>query len=335
MMKCIYCLQDKDLYQFKKREHVVSQCFGKFRSNLVLKNFVCDECNQYFGDRIELYLGRDSFESIERLRHGIKPKNKNNKPIRKISKIIEGDFKGAIVREVKMGQTGNILVEKPVQVGFLHKKTGCYEYFAIGKIPTGKELSAKGYEIKYATVILIASENELTSLISELKDKGINLNTKSEYIKGTKTGEIVKIETEITLDRVLMRGLCKIAFNYLAYTVGKNFILSCNFDEVRKFIRYDEGNSLEFIKVNESPILHDDQKLEKFGAKTTEGHLIIIGYKNNGVYSKLSLFNNLTYGIYLCKKYEGIYIPIKCGHHFDIQHKEVSKLFSINKNLLL
>ena len=334
-MKCIYCLHNKELHQFQKREHVIPQCFGKFRSNLVLKEVVCDDCNQYFGDRIELYLGRGSFESIERLRHGIKPKNKINKNIRKISKVKEGDFKGAIVHEVQMGETGNILVEKPIQAGFLNKKSGDYDYFELGEIPSGKELSSKGYEIKNTAVILIANENELTELITELKGKGININSKNEFIKGSKPGEIVQIETEITLDLVLMRGLSKIAFNYLAYTAGRNMALSNNFDEIRKFIRYDEGNSINFIKVNESPILHDDQKIEKFHAKTTEGHLIIIGYKNNGVYSKLSLFNTLTYGIKLCKRYEGIYIPIKSGHHFDVKDKEVSRLFSINKNLLL
>jgi len=30
IMKCIYCLEDKEEIDFKKREHVIPQCFGKF-----------------------------------------------------------------------------------------------------------------------------------------------------------------------------------------------------------------------------------------------------------------------------------------------------------------
>lgn len=333
-MKCIYCLRNKDLKCFQKREHVIPQCFGKFRSNLVLKEHVCDECNQFFGDNIELFWGRDSFESIERLRHGIKPKEKIKRKIRTKSKVLKGKFKGAIVYEIELGQSGNILVEKPVQAGFYNKKTDRYDYFEHGKIPTGKELSTKGYEVKNTTVILIAEKTELESLINELREKGINVKSESEFMKGPDQGEIVRVETEITLDRVIMRGICKIAFNYLSFGAGKDFVLSENFNNIRNFIRYDEGNSLDFVTVNEPPILRDDQKFEKFGIKVTEGHLIILGYKNDGIFSKLSLFNTLTYGIFLCKKFEGIYIPIKSGHHFGVKEKEVSQLFSVNKILL-
>lgn len=334
-MKCIYCLHDKDLKYFQKREHVIPQCFGKFRSNLVLKGYVCDECNQFFGDHLELFWGRDSFESIERLRHGLKPKEKIKRKIRTKSKLLKGKFKGAIVHEVELGQSGNILVEKPVQAGFYNNKTNCYDYFEQGEIPTGKELSQNGYEVKNTTVILIADKTELKTLINELREKGITVKSESELIEGSNPGDIVRVETKITLDRVLMRGICKIAFNYLAFVAGKDFVLSDNFNNIRRFIRYDERDSCEFLKVNESPILYDDQKLEKFRIKITQGHLIVLGYKNDGIFSKLSLFNTLTYGIYLCKQFKGIYIPIKSGHRFDVDRNEVSPLFSVNKRLLV
>ena len=71
---CIYCLQARPVSAFRHREHVMSRCFGTFRpDNLILREVVCDECNQYFGENIELILGRDSIEGILRYRHGIKP----------------------------------------------------------------------------------------------------------------------------------------------------------------------------------------------------------------------------------------------------------------------
>lgn len=60
-MKCIYCLEDKPISEYRKREHVIPQCFGNFMpNNLILHKTVCDNCNQYFGDIIELNLGKDT-----------------------------------------------------------------------------------------------------------------------------------------------------------------------------------------------------------------------------------------------------------------------------------
>jgi hypothetical protein len=116
---------------------------------------------------------------------------------------------------------------------------------------------------------------------------------------------------------------------------GKDFALSGDFDGIRRFIRYDEGKSEHYFAVNIRPILHDDQMLEKFGIKITEGHLIIAEWRGNSLVSKVSLFNNNTYLIRLCLNYRGIWRPIKFGHHFDIESKQVKKLFPISKSLLI
>jgi len=65
-MKCIYCLEDKPSDSFKKTEHVLPQSFGKFKNNLTLNKIVCDTCNQYFGDNLELPLGRETLEGMAR-----------------------------------------------------------------------------------------------------------------------------------------------------------------------------------------------------------------------------------------------------------------------------
>ena len=86
-MKCIYCLQDKQNTDFLKREHVIPQCLGKFLpDNIILYESVCDQCNQYFGDNLELYLGRDSFEGIQRHKYGITPKSPLRRRLRIKSK---------------------------------------------------------------------------------------------------------------------------------------------------------------------------------------------------------------------------------------------------------
>jgi len=55
---CIYCASRTPP---TKREHVMSQALGKFEQNWTL-DCVCDDCNKYFADNLELALA----EIVER-----------------------------------------------------------------------------------------------------------------------------------------------------------------------------------------------------------------------------------------------------------------------------
>jgi len=336
-MKCVYCSKTKSINDYQKREHVIPQCFGKFfPDNLILSETVCDDCNQYFGEKIELYFGRDSFEGIERLRHGIKPKKTLKHPRRVKSKIYEGEWKGVIVRERYQDQANGIGLEKVLQAGFYNKYTDGYDYFEPKDIPSAEELQKSGYDIKTKTVWLIAEEGkELNSLIDLLNKKGIKVSSSDKLSKKDRIGERFKVQTELTIDRIIFRGLSKIAFNYLCYIAGKEFLLNDDFNEIRQFIRYGEGKSDKFVEVNVPPILFDDQQLEKFRIKVTEGHLIIAGWKGMNLFSKVSLFNSNTFLANLCQSFKGIWRPIKSGHHFDVVSKKVSRLGSISKRFMI
>jgi hypothetical protein len=50
----------------------MSRAVGTFEQNWTL-DCVCDECNQYFADNLELPLGRDSREALFRIDLGLKP----------------------------------------------------------------------------------------------------------------------------------------------------------------------------------------------------------------------------------------------------------------------
>lgn len=336
LMRCIYCTEEKPASSFKKREHVIPRSFGMFApDNLVLKGSVCDDCNQFFGNEIELFLGRDTFESIERLRHGMKAKEPLRDRRRIKSKIRTGPFKGAIVRERGLGKSGRIDVERSVQAGFYHTQRGEYDFFEPKDIPSAKALAERGYAVKNAKILMIAEDgDELEGLIAKLNGLGFSLNVKTELIEQAPSEGIVPIETNITLDKIIMRGFCKIAFNYLAYVAGGNFVLLPDFNPIRNYIRNNEGESDHFFSVNLPPILHDDQRLEKVDAKVTQGHLIIVGWRGRKVVSKVSLFNTLTFGIRLCPDFKGIWRPIKSGHHFDVERKEVTRLVSLSKALM-
>jgi len=336
-MRCIYCTEEKPAGSFRKREHVIPQAFGRFApDNLVLKDTVCDDCNQLFGNEIELYLCRDTLESIERLRHGMTPKAPLANRRRVKSRITSGVLKGAIVREQSIAESGCVMIEPVVQVGFYHIQRGEYAFFEPKDIPSAKQLIEDGYAIINDKVLLIAKDGEeMDGLVAKLSEQGIPLDPKTDDTLQQQPEGSVSVETNLTLDRTIMRGFCKIAFNYLSYIAGKDFVLSPEFDPIRKFIRNDEGKSDLFLSVNLPHILNDDRQLERSGSKITEGHLIIVGWNGRKILANVSLFNLETFGITLCQGYGGIWRPIRSGHHFDIESREVSKIAWIPKALMV
>jgi len=81
-----------------KAEHVMPQSFGRFKNNLTLIETVCDVCNEYFGNNLELDLGRGSWEGLSRYTHGVKPPDQYKSHGARSGltfKIREGKLKGA------------------------------------------------------------------------------------------------------------------------------------------------------------------------------------------------------------------------------------------------
>ena len=334
-MVCIYCLQDKPPDGFKKREHVLPQCFGTFTpSNLILNEVVCDECNQYFGDHVELFLGRDTIEGIERYKHGIKP-GKQPKHKRLKFKIAEGELTGIIITPKYSGGGEIIDIEPVMQAGIYNITTNRFDYYEPGDIPTAETLKKSVQDLKNLRFDFITKDDaELQKLLTILEEKGykkVKLEAFREWPEHVKKRNETLVAGEIRLDRVIYRGLCKIAFNYLAFVQGKAFVLSDDFNGIRDFIRNDCGDSHDFFFVNQPPILENDRRL---GIRETRGHLVVLEWNGMSLQVKLSLFNLNTYLIRLCNRYGGLWVPIKSGHHFDIESRTVTPLLAVNKKLL-
>jgi hypothetical protein len=104
-MKCIYCLENKPEDSFTKAEHVIPQSFGLFQDNFTLNQqhnkTVCNDCNQYFGDNLEIALARDTVEGLSRYEHGIRSpkdfKSLGKKTRLQHKKVAQGILKGVIV----------------------------------------------------------------------------------------------------------------------------------------------------------------------------------------------------------------------------------------------
>ncbi|MHA1790476.1 MAG: HNH endonuclease [Candidatus Helarchaeota archaeon] len=331
-IKCIYCLKEKNTNEFRKREHVIPQMFGTFKNNLVLHNFVCDKCNQYFGDTIELALGRDTIEGIiMRAQLGMINKELPKKFKRLKFKIPSGDHKGKIARLI-MSKNGELQLKEELQVGIFNKEKQEYDYFQPEDIPESSRLKEKSY-IGAKIKLIANTDSEEKYIMSILKEKGlgIKLNNKLKSKNNVKKIEKVNVLGTIKIDPIIYRSISKIAFNYLAYNTDKEFVLKKGFDGIRNFIRYGKGKTEDYFEANIPPILYEDRIIKKLikGKKATNGHLVILESKGTKIISKISIFNLNTYLVKLCPNYEGIIRLIKHGHHFDISSKMVSNLIII------
>lgn len=336
-IKCIYCLKEKISNKFRKREHVIPQMFGRFKNNLILRGFVCDNCNQYFGDNLELALGRDTIEGIiMRAKLGMINKELPKKYERLKFKITSGEHKGKIAKLI-ISKNGELQLKKELQVGIFNKDKQEYDYFEPGNIPDPKQLKERGYV--GAKINLIASrDKEISYLMNFLKEKGLHIKLGNEMDSSNNIEKIEKVNVEgtIKIDPIIYRAFSKIAFNYLAYNTDKEFVLKEDFDGIRNFIRYGKGNTEDYFNVNEPSILYKDRILKKYykGKKVTNGHLIILEWRGSKIISKISIFNLTTYLVKLCANFKGIFRPLNRGHHFDIISKEVNSLISENPLLI-
>lgn len=323
-MKCIYCLEDKDECLFDHTEHVIPRCFGVFENNLTLNQLVCDDCNQYFGDNLEIAQGRDSLEAIARFNFGKSPKSK---PIYKRLKFrIDNikNYKGVQVIPIPPNQrSGFDEIKLESQVGFFNKAKNEYDYFQKDEIPSKSELEGSIYELKNKEIVFYG---DIEGLVQRLAEMGLKIEISEihetlQNIKPSKIPVLIKAR----IDRTIYRGILKIIFNYLALNTGRNFVIRSIFHEIRNFIRNDIGDGDDFFKITTKPIILKERLI---GRRLLHGHIIVIDWNTQDIIGNLSLYNSivrLTYGAILTRNYP-VWFPIRQGHYFDPKTKKIEKI---------
>jgi hypothetical protein len=331
-MKCIYCLEDKQSKDDFNKEHVLQESFGKFRSALTLTGEVCRACNQYFGDDIDRILSRDSFEAFLRLRHGIKPsKEYADIPYKRLTITIpegQGDWTG-----VKVAYQPPSVHLLP-QVGFLRQNTRDNVYFTLPEIEKGLVLDnvyvAKGSKVK----IVANTKEEYDKLITLLKKKNISLETEKEFSSVKLDEGELRVIVQVYIDHIIVRGIAKIGFNYMAKMCGAAFAWNEDFNTIRQFIRYNElppGELRETIEPSNRPLLADDDvNRRRFG------HILYLEWDitRKHVLARVSLFNSILWTIMLAKNFSGIFREIKSCHIYDIQNRVVKQLPVFRRELV-
>lgn len=298
--------------------------FGLFQNNFTLKGCVCDECNQYFGDNLEIDLGRDTYEGISRFEYGVQnPKEFKSfgKRSRLRLKIAEGILKGAL-SYLAFSEEHNVVTTMPLpQAGFLDKSTGDYAYYSVDEIPSKSELEQKGLDREKD---VRAFGNSFDEIEQALAEKGIYPKFQEEIPLPEKKEGKWLIEFEGSIDKTICRAIAKISFNYLIYWHSVDFALQQSFDPIRSFIRYGKDGISPLVMIRTQNILVDEPSQDSRRII----HIVTVNWTQDGkaIISQVSLFNFLSYTVQLAKNYPGEMRNLRKGHFYNLGDRKIYEL---------
>lgn len=313
---------------------MIPQSFGTFEpKSFILYDAVCQPCNSCFGKTLELALSRDSTEALLRLHYGVKPASEAKElPYQRIElKVGEpGPWFGATV-VLDADRTGTGIEPIPVpQVAFRWKGANDWVFLLEaelddpGKVGPYSGSLPGSFEIR----VLGPSQSDMGRLIEKLRKRDIKFLQQGTLEAPIAEDGRVRVEIAAKVDATIYRAIAKIAFNYVAYQHGTDFVLRSDFDDVRNYIRYGAVPPWkEVVRPTHEPILFDD----RLNSRQTFGHLITFGWNldSKGLLAQVSLFNSLTYRVAICPVYSGIWHSgLQTGHHFDLEDRTITPLGS-------
>jgi hypothetical protein len=333
-MSCIYCLNDSHNIIYN-REHVIPRLLGTFEQNHTLNNCVCSNCNQFFGDNLEVLFAQGSIEGVRRLQYLRSERDQA------VNRLRVGDRIHFKWRSSGLGngmqlelsyQEGDLSVLPIHQVGFA--RFDCHGYIYISEV----DLTNPDYDLPRQVdvnqdVIIVCNNPESRErLINLLRDRNIVANLQNLENILPNASERIDVDTETKIDEIVFRCIAKIAFNYLARSQGSDFVLRRDFNTIRNYIRYGVQAPYQIIRLSGEPVLETETR----NWRQTEGHTVTVGWAIDGVsiVSNIELFNQISYKVSLSRDYRGVWREIRSGHHFDIQSRTIHSLFGVDRRIL-
>ena len=211
-MKCIYCRLNKPSEEFRKREHVIPASFGRFESNLVLRNRVCDSCNQFFGDNLEIHLACDTYEGLYRFESGIKtPKEYRGmgKSASLVIRIQEGLFRNAYAFVGNVSETSQLGLRPVEQIGLRKRDAEEYDFFLIDSFPKRDDINLSLYDFDYEKSIIILSD-DIPKAKKLLETIGVTFAQEGELSSERRKYDGVVVEVTSTISEKVSRCVAKI-----------------------------------------------------------------------------------------------------------------------------
>jgi hypothetical protein len=333
MPTCIYCCRDRGLDDFS-REHVLHRAFGGFRSNLTLppreKPAVCADCNQGFGDTIDLAFTRDSYEAFRRIMGGAR----SGAPI---NSLLGRRVRLALPESHPLGPLRLCLAAAPdgspavFLVPQLRFRTLAGRFICVPEAALDRRDPRDIPDLDRDQVAIFCSSAEAEErLKARLEEMGLSPPVWKPVLDLPGNGPAeFDLDIEWAVDVFVARAAAKIGFNYLAYVTGTEFCLRQEFDGIRRFIFDGAGDWKTFVEVSHEPILAQDHPQ----VRHTHGHLLTVSWAGGSrgrmeghLLAQVSLYNEVTYRIHLCRRFDGIWRDIGSGHHYDVAARRVERL---------
>lgn len=329
---CIYCLRRLDARKFNV-EHVLSEAFGEFVAPLKLYYRVCRECNQFFGDQLEVRFARGAFEGMLRYQKRLKipPAGTVRLPFVEFA-IPDGSEWTGVRLTLTNGDDGLHLRVIP-QAAFFDKNQERWAYLTVDEIDAG--LLTRRPDLKKGQIRIFApSPQEHDAIVSKLNEHGITFE-KSGDLQAPESAfgaSDLLVEVTFTINKGIRRCIAKYAFNYLAFVCGSEFAAGSDFDTIRQFVRFGTVPSYPLVVTSLTPILHGDQQ----SLRQTDGHLLTVSWDGSlfDLVGEVSLFNQLTHRVFLCRQFaHALWRPIRSGHHYDLSTRRITRLVGLPADL--
>lgn len=301
---------------------------GRFENNLTLnpqEATVCNDCNDHFGRTIDLMLARGSREAVRRVDHGVQSVEKTRHLRRdrvRFSLSADDDWDGVLVELAP--EEGALSILPLPQVGFRRSRDERFTFVSEETLKRDEGAVPPGPYPEGGLFLVADSDATEARLIAELERRGIAFRKERQVQSSVQPGEMAPVEVRARVDNLVLRCVAKIAFNYLAYFEGRDFVLHDSFDPIRRFIRYGEPAAYPLVVVDGQPILSDDYQ----HLRQTNGHLVTVNWAADGrsIVGQVSLFNEARYRVSLARNFSGLWRPLRRGHHFDLASRRVDAL---------
>jgi hypothetical protein len=299
---------------------------GKFHKNFVLHHAVCCECNKSLGDQLELWLGRDSFEALQRWRFGQRPISDFDKfrgrGVR--LRMPRGSpWQGAIVILRAVPESKELVVDLTPQIGIKRPSDEGFRFYTEDEFRKASD-SQVGVEKGSKFIVIGLRETGSEAMIQLVRTRVPTFKIEGALPAPPQQNGKVMIDIVASFSQLLARGIAKIAFNYMTFFAGTDFALHEDFNDIRRFIRYGKGQWSDFVDVKARSVLANDAIW--YGA--TRAHIVTVDWPgaSQSIVSNVSLFNELAYSVALARWCTTVWRLLIFGHLFDWETGEITRL---------
>ena len=254
-MKCIYCLES-DRVTFRGVEHVIPQAFGTFGANTPTLDCVCDDCNKYFGQKLDCCCrGRRSrVFLVTRVASYPVRLTRSKKVGDLLSPMIQDNGPYAGLKVFIDGQTGRLYATR-AQFHAFNFQTNKNEVYFLEDI-SGLTLPDDIYGLPRKRWRSRDMENEgvrgheggirVSHRCTPGKRHRVScesaIRTPCRYSRRRRRGlptALVAVEGEVV--DAACAALAKILMNFVTWALAAEEALQPRWDFLRKYVRYGEG----------------------------------------------------------------------------------------------